>query len=145
MITIQKALADLNAVSYEFKKIARQTGFEEYGDMSHLEVDYDNAEQAFYASEINCIIEKIDDMVHRIKYLNRPIIETTTIHLNSDGRYETNSGHTYTSGSGIECLIVNNYGEKEWVWASVEHNKGYYITCYGNPPLQSGMTVRIRG
>ena len=91
MITIQKALADLNTVGYEFKKIAKQTAFEEYGDMSHLEVDYDNAEQAFYAREINCIIEKIDDMVHRIKYLNRPIIETITIHLNSDGRYETNS------------------------------------------------------
>ena len=145
MITIQKALADLKAVSYDFKKIARQTGFEEYGDMSHLEVDYDNAEQVFYAHEIHSIIEKIDDMAHRIKYLNRPIIETSTIHLNSDGRYETNSGHTYTSGSGIECLLVDEDGEQEWVWESVEYSDRYYITCYGNPPLKSGMTVRLRG
>lgn len=145
MITIQKALADLKAVSYEFKKISEQTGFEQYGDMSHLEVDYDNSEQVFYAHEIHSIIEKIDDMAHRIKYLNRPIIETSTIHLNSEGRYETKSGHTYTSGSGIECLLTLEDGEQEWVWASVEHNNGYYITCYGNPPLKSGMTVRLRG
>ncbi|WP_317856084.1 DUF5348 domain-containing protein [Chakrabartyella piscis] len=144
MITIQKALKDLKAVSYDFKKIAKQTGFEEYGDMSHLEVDYDNAEQVFYAHELNSIIEKIDDMVHRINYLNRPICQTTTLHKNSNGRFETVSGHEYTCGSGIECLIDDD-GEHEWVWASVEYSDRYYITCYGNPPLKSGMTVRIRG
>ncbi|WP_317855991.1 DUF5348 domain-containing protein [Chakrabartyella piscis] len=144
MITIQKALTDLKAVSYDFKKIAKQTGFEEYGDMSHLEVDYDNAEQVFYAHELNSIIDKIDDMVHRINYLNRPVCQTTTLHKNSNGRFETVSGHEYTCGSGIECLIDDD-GEQEWVWASVEYSDRYYITCYGNPPLKSGMTVRIRG
>lgn len=145
MITIQKALADLKAVSRDFNKLSEQTGFAEFGDMSYLEVDYNNAEQVFYAREINSIIEKIDDMVHRINYLNRPIIETSTIRLNSDGRYETQSGHEYTCGSGIECLIIHEDGEQEWVWASVEYDDCYYITSYRNPPLRSGMTVRIRG
>ncbi len=144
MITIQKTLADLKAMSRDFNKIAEQTGFAAYGDMSYLEVDYENADQVFYSREINSIIEKIDDMVHRIAYLNRPIIETTTIHKNRDGRYETASGHEYTCGSGIECLIDDD-GEQEWVWASVEYSDKYYITCYGNPPLTNGLTVRLRG
>lgn len=114
MITIQKTLADLKAMSRDFNKIAEQTGFAAYGDMSYLEVDYENAEQVFYSREINSIIEKIDDMVHRIAYLNRPIIETTIIHKNRDGRYETASGHEYSCGSGVPCLI-DDYGEQEWI------------------------------
>ncbi len=66
-----------------------------------------NAEQAFYASEINSIMEKIYGAMRYVAYLTLPIIETT-IHLNRDGRYETANGHEYTCGSGTPCLLISD-------------------------------------
>ena len=74
--------------------------------------------------------------------------------MNSQGRYETDGGHYYTSGSSIEFLKVeeiynSDTGQYEdtpvWTVSRVEHDgTDYYIVTYGNVEL-SGLKVRVRG
>ena len=87
-------------------------------------------------------------------YLKRPIREVGKLHMNGQGRYETDKGHYYTSGSGIEFLRreeVYNYDTEKWeetgIWTNsrVESRDGeYYIVGYPDAEL-SGLKVRVRG
>ena len=90
-------------------------------------------------------MEKLSDVADRIAYLSRPVMETSRLHKNRSGRYETKGGHYYTSGSGIEALIKDDYQEVPyWVWTSVEHDgKDYYLVGHKNVRLD-GLTVRVR-
>ncbi|GFI45170.1 hypothetical protein IMSAGC019_00480 [Lachnospiraceae bacterium] len=88
---------------------------------------------------------KLSDVERRIAYLSRPVKETSRLHKNGSGRYETKSGHYYTSGSGIEVLIKDDYREVPyWVWTSVEHDgRDYYLVGHKDIRMD-GLTVRVR-
>ena len=137
-------MADLNTVLKETQKVngsirslLRLSTYDEYDDL--------NGQQLFLQTELREIMEKLSDVAGRIAYLSRPVKETSCLHKNRSGRYETKGGHYYTSGSGIEALIKDDYQEVPyWVWTSVEHDgKDYYLVGHKNIRLD-GLTVRVR-
>lgn len=156
-------MADLKALSDEMAKLKKQietvlyiSDYRDCDDLSGLD-DYKQiktADQRQQLEEYRSILYKLDEVQSTLAYYERPIREVGTLHLNSQGRYETESGYYYTSGSGIEFLRteeVYNYDTETWedaeVWTSsrVESKNGnYYIVGFPNVEL-SGLTVRVRG
>ena len=140
-------MADLKALSDEMAKLKRQietvlyiSGYNKNSDLSGLS-DYRQ-------------IKSADEMQSRMDYHTKPVKEVSRLHMNSQGRYETDGGHYYTSGSSIEFLKVeeiynSDTGQYEdtpvWTVSRVEHDgTDYYIVTYGNVEL-SGLKVRVRG
>jgi len=156
-------MADLKALSDEMAKLKKQietvlyvSDYRDCDDLSGLD-DYKQiktADQRQQLEEYRSILYKLDEVQSTLAYYERPIREVGTLHMNSQGRYETESGYYYTSGSGIEFLRteeIYNYDTDKWedaeVWTSsrVESkNSEYYIVGFPNVEL-SGLTVRVRG
>jgi hypothetical protein len=64
----------------------------------------------------------------------------------SNGRYEIDENHYFTSGSGIELLNYDDFYElKIWVRTRIEHNgDDYYAVSKPNVPLgNSHARVRV--
>lgn len=156
-------MADLKALSDEMTKLKRQletvlyiSGYRDYDDLSGLD-DYKQiktADQRQQLEEYRNILYKLDEVQSDLAYFEKPIREVSRIYTNESGRYETDKGHYYTSGSGIEFLRteeVYNYNTDEWenaeVWtcSRVESKDGqYYIVGYSDIDMH-GLTVRVRG
>lgn len=156
-------MADLKALCEEMKKLRKQidtilyiSGHRDYDDLSGLD-DYKQiktADQRQQLEEYRNILYKLDTVQSDLAYFEKPIREVSRIYTNKSGRYETNKGHYYTSGSGIEFLRteeVYNYDTDEWenaeIWtcSRVESKDGeYYIVGYPDVEM-SGLTVRVRG
>ncbi|WP_313523850.1 DUF5348 domain-containing protein [Anaerotignum sp.] len=147
MVKTSEVLQELQTISRAIDKVMRITGFKEYGDMSCLEINEENADDTFLRNEMERIIDKLADEQSRINFLFRPIIETGNIYQNSSGRYETASGYEYTCGYDIEYLKLaeDEYEPTQWCRSRVEHNgESYYIVGDKKMSLD-GLTVRIRG
>lgn len=156
-------MANLKALSDEMTKLKRQletvlyiSGYRDYDDLSGLD-DYKQiktADQRQQLEEYRNILYKLDEVQSDLAYFEKPIREVSRIYTNDSGRYETDKGHYYTSGSGIEFLRteeVYNYDTEEWenaeVWtcSRVESRNGeYYIVGYSDIDMH-GLTVRVRG
>lgn len=156
-------MADLKALSDEMAKLKRQletvlyiSNYRDYDDLSGLD-DYKQiktADQRQQLEEYRNILYKLDEVQSDLAYFEKPIREVSRIYTNESGRYETDKGHYYTSGSGIEFLRteeVYNYDTDEWenaeVWtcSRVESRNGeYYIVGYSDIDMH-GLTVRVRG
>lgn len=156
-------MADLKALSDEMSKLKKQletvlyiSGYRDYDDLSGLEdfKQIKTADQRQQLEEYRNILYKLDEVQADLAYYEKPIREIGTLHMNESGRYETESGHYYTNGSGIEFLRVEeiyNYDSEQWenaeIWTTsrVESKDGhYYIVGYSNVEM-SGLTVRVRG
>lgn len=156
-------MADFKALSDEMANLKKQiekvlyiSGYRDCDDLSGLN-DYKQiktADQRQQLEEYRGILYKLDSIQANLAYYEKPIREVSRIYRNETGRYETDKGYYYTSGSGIEFLRteeVYNYDTDKWedaeVWtcSRVEHNgQDYYIVGYPNVEL-SGLTVRVRG
>ena len=145
-------MADLSMVLKEAQKLnGRIRGllgfstYKDYDDLSGLSIDYMDGEQLFLQTELRGIMEKLSDVAGRIEYLSRPVVEISRLHKNGNGRYETEDGHEYTSGCGIEALVKDDCWEVPyWVWTSVEHDgKDYFLVSHKNVRMD-GLTVRVR-
>lgn len=156
-------MADLKSLSDEMAKLKRQietvlniSDYRNCDDLSGLD-DYKQiktADQRQQLEEYRDILYKLEEVQSTLAYYSKPIREVGTLHKNSQGRFETDKGYYYTSGSGIEFLRteeVYNYDTEEWenaeIWTTsrVESKDGqYYIVGYPNVEL-SGLKVRIRG
>lgn len=156
-------MADLRALSGEMAKLQRQigtvlsvSGYCDFDDLSGLD-DFKQirtADQRQQLEEYRNILYRLEEVQRGIAYLNSPVREVSKLHMNASGRYETDRGHYYTSGSGIEFLRreeVYNYDTGKWeetgIWttSTVESRNGeYYIVGYPDADL-SGLKVRVRG
>lgn len=117
-----------------------------YGYLNNVEMDEQDAEQIFLWNELNYIMNRLRDAKDRIEYLSCPVEEIGCLHKNKLGRYTTQNGHTYTSGSRIEALITDaRYHDfPYWTRTSIEHNgTDYYLVKHKNIPLE-GLSVRVR-
>lgn len=155
-------MGDLKTLSEEMGRLQKQintildvSGYLEYDDMSGLS-DFDQvktADQRQQLEEYRKILYRLDEIKGTLDYYVRPIREVGTLHKNGQGRYETESGHYYTSGSGIEFLRTEEVYDFDaerwkkvgtWTTSSVESDKGeYYIVGYRNVELD-GLKVRVR-
>lgn len=155
-------MANLKELSDEMGKLKRQiemifiiSHYRDCDDLSGLS-DYEQittADQWQQLEEYRNILYKLDDIQGNLKYYDKPVKEVSRIYSNESGRYETDKGYCYTSGSTIEFLRVEetyNYDAEKWedtpIWTTsrVEHNGAdYYIVGYPNVEL-SGLKVRVR-
>lgn len=153
-------MTDLKTLSSEMAKLKKQietvfyiSGYWENSDLSGLS-DYEerkNPNDWQKIEEYEEILYELDEIKRRMDYYNNPVEEAGRLHLNSQGRYETDKGHCYTSGSCIEFMrtkeVYNrNKSEDAHIWTTswIESRNGeYYIVGYPDVEL-SGLTVRIR-
>lgn len=155
-------MADLKTLTDEMEKLKRQietvlrvSKYCEYDDLSGLDdwKQIKSADDRQKLEEYKNILYKLDEVKSTLYYYEKPVKEVSRLHLNTSGRYETNKGYYYTSGSGIEFLRteeVYNCDTYKWedteIWATswIESKNGeYYIVGYPNVEL-NGLTVRAR-
>lgn len=144
MNDLEKVLSSASILSWKIGAILNESKFEEYDDLSGLNIDSNDEEQLLLQDELRSILGHLENAKRDIDYLNKPIAYTGYLQKNSRGRYETGDKE-YTSGNGIEVLIYDDFYEKNrWVKTRVEHNgKDYYLVGYGDISMQ-GLKVRIR-
>lgn len=156
-------MADLKALSDEMAKLKRQietvlyiSSYHNCDDLSGLD-DYKQiktADERQKLEEYRNILYKLDEIQGNLSYYDKPVKEVSRLHMNASGRYETDGGHYYTSGSSIEFLKVEEVYNSDtrqyedtpiWTTSRVEHDgTDYYIVTYRNVEL-SGLKVRVRG
>jgi len=146
MTDINTLFTEIRGLGKGINSILKDASYDDYGDLSSLDIDYEDSEQLFLLDELQAVMEKLDEVRGRLAYLALPIREVGTLHKNESGRYETESGHYYTCGSSIEALVQDSYREvPRWVWTRVEGNgRGYYLVGYDKVDMD-GLTVRVRG
>lgn len=156
-------MADMKALSGEMEKLKRQletvfyvSGYRECDDLSALD-DYKQlrtADERQKLEEYRNLLYKLEEVQSTLLYYDKPVKEVSRLHMNASGRYETDKGHYYTSGSCIEFMRVeevHNYNADKWedayIWTTsrVESRNGeYYIVGFSGVEL-SGLKVRVRG
>lgn len=145
MKDMDQAYAELNALSRRIENFLRITDYYNYSDLSAFDIDHRDAQKLFLKEQMQVIMGRLADAQERILYLARPIQEISRLHKNTSGRYETEQGHYFCSGSPVEALVTDcEMGVARWVRTSVEHNgKDYFLVGYDDVGLD-GLTVRIR-
>jgi|GEM_PF-998152 len=145
MADVQSILDKAVGMRWEISRLLRESTYNEYDDLSGLNINYEDAEQLFILDELRAIIDKLADAEDRMSYLSRPIAETSRLHKNEVGKFETRHGHYYCCGSRIEALVADDYHESPyWTRTSVEHDgTDYYLVGHRDISL-NGLTVRVR-
>ena len=145
MATLENVLCKAMELNRNIRSLLRLSTHKEYDDLSGLEINYEDAEQLFLLDELRIVMDKLADVENIIDRMSRPIAETSRLFQNESGRYETRSGHYYTSGSGIEALVSDDCREVPyWTRTRVEHDgKDYYLVGHRGISLD-GLTVRVR-
>lgn len=145
MKNLENALNELRTLNSKISTILKESTYEEYDDLSGLEINYNDGEQLFLLEELRVIFDKLDVANDRIKYLTEPVKAIGYLYKNSNGRYELDDKHYYTCGYTIEAMIYDeDYECKRWVKTSVEHDgKDYYLVRHKKIPME-GLMVRVR-
>jgi hypothetical protein len=103
--------------------------------------------QLFIRDQCQSILRLLEGIHSKIEYLRRPIKDEGILYKNLSDRYVIDGKYDYefTSGSGIEVLIYDDWDAKEkWVLTRVEHNGGeYYLFDYKNIQMD-GLLARRR-
>ncbi len=145
MKNLENVLNELRILNSKISLILKESTYEDYDDLSGLEINYNDGEQLFLLEELRGILKKLDVANDRIKYLTEPIKAIGYLYKNSSGRYELDDKHYYTCGNTIEALIYDeDYACKRWIKTSVEHDgKDYYLVRHKNISME-GLKVRVR-
>lgn len=145
-------MADINSIMRQvselqpgISRLLRNSTYNQYDDLSGLEIDYEDSEQLLLLDELRGIMEKLADVDYIIRYLSQPVMETGRLRKNASGRYETERGHYYCCGSPVEALVQDDrYEAPYWVKTSIEHDgRDYYLVGHRHVSLD-GLMVRIR-
>lgn len=153
--TVKEIMTELSDLNLSIQKILYHTEFEDYDDLSGLDIDYTSAEELYLMDELRGILDKLSDVSRNLKYLERPIKSEGVLHKNSNGRYEFN-GIELSSGYPLEYLATDDrhmrYDDNDnyivtpyWAYGRIEHNgNDYYIFGASKGLELEGLKVRIR-
>lgn len=143
-MTINDLTSSLQDLNKQISKLLRESDFENYDDLSGLEINYESAEERFILREYREIMDSLDQVNRALNYLKRPIKGIYQLHKNSRDRYECDCKE-FTSGNSIEAYIFDEFEERfEWIASRVEHNgHDYYIVGFPETPLE-GLRIRVR-
>ncbi len=146
MADLKTTLTKTFALTPEIESLFRVSTFGDFGDLCGLHINEKDSNELFLVNELQWIMCRLEEAKNRIAYLKRPVKETSHLHKNAGGRYETFGGHVYTSGEIIEVLLRGDsfHETPYWVRTSVEHNgRDYYLVHYKDISME-GLTVRRR-
>lgn len=135
---VNDAFNEIKYIGNEIDTLLSRTEYVKYGE---LDVDIDNKDDLFLCKESESILEALDDINRRIKYLKKPIKYQGRLFKNREGRYEIDKcGHYYTSGDNIEAYIEE---DEEWIITRVEYKEDYYLVGYEEVNIEN-LLVRVR-
>ena len=77
MADINKVFEEAQKLKWNIGSLLKLSGYEKNGDLSGLNIDYEDGEQLFLTEELRGIMEKLDDVNWRLKYLSRPVKEVS--------------------------------------------------------------------
>ncbi|MFS0876830.1 DUF5348 domain-containing protein [Solibacillus isronensis] len=142
MLKPSEALEDLKKLQYKMDMFIKRVGDTE---LENVESE-NNIEEALIRSQLATMVDKLDDVVRALKYLELEVVETGTLELNESDRLALPSGFYYTSGNTIEIKYFDTgWNKDEWLITSIEHTDGhYYATALGRDIRIEGYTARRR-
>ena len=152
---IKDIMAEVQELNVKIQQVLYHSNFEMYDDLSGLDYDNTNADELFLLDELRGILDKLADVSHTIKYLERPIKVEGALHKNANGRYEV-QGIELSSGCGLEYLSLDDrhmrYNDNDdyvsttyWGYGRIEHDgTDYYIVGADKDTKLEGLRVRIR-
>ncbi len=145
MANVKDVLVKTTELKWKIDSLLRLSTYNDYDDLSGLDIDYDNPDELFLVDELKKIMEQLRNAQDRLQYLARPIKETSRIYRSESDRYETLHGHYYTCGSRIEALVSDNrHDSPYWTRTSVEYDgSDYYLAGHKGVDMD-GLTVRVR-
>lgn len=145
MANINEVMAKAAELNWQIDSLLRLSTYNKCDDLSGLNMNYEDAEQLFLLDELRVVMDKLADAQDKISYLKRPVKETSILHRNENGKFETKGGHYYSCGYSMEALVSDDYREVPyWTRTRVEHTDGdYYLVGHRGVPLD-GLTVRVR-
>jgi len=146
MSTLKDVQDKLTVLSREIGSVLRLSTYDDYDDLSGLEINYENPDELLLHQELRGVMDHLDKAKVTIDYLNKEIIYTSELRKNLNDRYETVDGkYEFTSGNGIEALVDDGfYDVPYWVVTRIEHDgTDYYLVGYKNVSLQ-GLKIRKR-
>ena len=153
--TVKEIMTELSDLNVSIQKILYYSDFENYDDLSGLDIDYASAEELYLVDEFRSILDKLSDVSHNLKYLQLPIKSEGVLHKNNNGRYEFN-GIELSSGYPLEYLATDDWHMRYndngdyvmtpyWRHGRIEHNgNDYYIVGSDKDTNLEGLRVRIR-
>lgn len=145
MIDLTMVLLEMQELNQKIESILTLSWYKECDDLSEIAIDYQDGQQLFLQEELSGMMDKLSVVSGGIKYLSQPIRESSHLHKNRIGRYETEQGHYFTSGSRIEVRIVDDYHEVPyWVRTRVEHDGTDYYLVGHKDICMEGLPVRVR-
>lgn len=128
----------------EVKYLLVQSGYWDNQTLENIDCDRDDPDDIQRWNELTNASKLLLKAVDDLNYLQLPIVGASRLHLNASGRYEDDFNE-YTSGSGIEFLLVDNCSTPCWVRSRVEGDDDgkYYIVGYRGLNMD-GLETRIR-
>lgn len=154
-MNINELYQEVRKLNSDIQRIVSSSEIDYYDDMSGVDYNKTNPEEVFLFDELYRIMEKLEEVTHTIKYLEKPIKADGTLHKNANGRYEVQEIEL-SSGCGLEYLACDEYHEiycedtdeykkvPYWKASRIEHDgKGYYIVGADYDDLEN-VRVRIR-
>lgn len=145
MNDLELVVERLKALKNDISSVISFSKYDEYDDLSGLDINYDDPNQLFLQSELRSILESLSDAKYEIGYLTKPVKCQGTLYKNRIGKYEIDEDHCFSCGAPIEAYIFDDFEERYmWVASVIEHNgKDYYLKGYKLVEL-AGLRVRVR-
>lgn len=85
MANLKEVWAKTAEMKWKIDSLLRLSTYNDYDDLSGLEIDYDNPDELFLADELRKIMEQFQDIQDKLKYLSRPVKETSRLYKNESG------------------------------------------------------------
>ena len=82
--TFDEIVAQANDLNGLISKFLSDTKFQEYADLSDVQYNRDDPEQAFIIRKLQYCAERLEDVHIAINYYNLPIIETSFLKMGSE-------------------------------------------------------------
>ena len=138
---LYRQLLSMNA---DIKKLIKEAEFDNYDDLSGVEIDADNINERFMREQLRAVMQNLQDASADLNYLKRDITGEYTLYKNGSGRY-TDGVKEYSCGNVIEFCYYDDFDEcDKWDISTVEHNgEDYYIVRHKKLSLE-GLKVRRR-
>lgn len=128
----------------EIKNLLVRSGYNDNRTLEYIDCNKDDPDDMQRWNELMDASKALMQVVNNLGYIHCLIAGTSRLHLNASGRYEDDFNE-YTSGSGIEFLLADNYSTPCWVRSRVEVDGDgkYYIVGYRGLNMD-GLETRVR-
>ena len=77
MTNLNEVMAKTMEMKWKIESLLKLSTYNDYDDLSGLSINYDNLDELFLMDELREIMNQLTNVRDKIKYLSRPIKETS--------------------------------------------------------------------